>query len=60
MALQPVVPAQQVSVARTLLAIVLFVAAVVALLIVAYAIFGLSGQGPSLDIVLDPASGIVH
>jgi hypothetical protein len=60
MTLQPVVPVQQVSVTRTLLAIVLFVAAVVALMIVAYAIFGLNVAAPSLDIVGDPASGILH
>jgi hypothetical protein len=60
MALQPVVPVQQVSVARTLLAIALFVLAVVALMIVAYALFGLNGTAPSLDFVPDPASGILH
>ena len=61
MALQPVVPVQQISVTRTLLAIVLFVAAVVALMIVAYAIWGLNGiAAPALDLVTDPASGILH
>lgn len=60
MTLQPVVPVQQISVTRTLLAIVLFTAAVVALMIVAYAIFGLNVPAPSLDIPLDPASGILH
>jgi len=60
MTLQPVVPVQQVSLTRTLLAVVLFVAAVVALMIVAYAIFGLNVPAPSLDLVGDPASGILH
>ena len=60
MALQPVVPVQQISLTRTLLAIVLFVAAVVALMIVAYAIWGLNVPAPSLQFVTDPASGILH
>jgi hypothetical protein len=45
---------------RTLLAIAPFVVAVVALMIVAYAIFGLNVPAPSLDLVGDPASGILH
>lgn len=59
MALQ--VPVQQIPATRTLLAILLVVAAVVVLMAVAYAIWGLNGlPAPSLDIVPDPASGIVH
>ena len=60
MALQPVVPVQQISLTRTLLAMVLFVAAVVALMVVAYAIFGLNVAAPTLDLPMDPASGILH
>jgi hypothetical protein len=51
----------ELSATRTLLAIILIVAAVVALMIVAYAIWGLNGiAAPSLDLVTDPASGILH
>jgi len=58
MVLHPTVPAIGVSPQTSLVRVFLIVAAVILLMLVLTAIFGVSAAGPSYQITLDPASGM--